>query len=282
MHGLAQFAMRSRLHAIAISLIAAAIPPLAWLSTIIVALVCLRHGVVTGSMLVLWTILPMGGWVYVSGDPSVLLTLVSTAGLALLLRKTLSWEVVLMASLVFSAISAGMFEWLAPGVIDRLIQIYMEYLQQLDASMQVSAEDAQAVLVGFFALGQALAMMVLLIIARWCQSGLYNPGGFKKEFHQLRLSSGFAAVIVAMMMLCFVFNEVLGRWLLLLTVPLLFSGLSFVHWFMAEKKLSKSWAIVFYVALLLLFQLVYPLLASIALMDSWFNLRNRIQTSQKD
>ena len=97
--------MRSRTHAIAVSMIAAAIPPLAWLSTIIVALVCLRQGVAAGSMLVMWVLLPMGGWVYVSGDPSVILTLVSTVGLALILRKTFSLEMVLIGALVFSVVT---------------------------------------------------------------------------------------------------------------------------------------------------------------------------------
>jgi len=32
----------------------------------------------------------------------------------------------------------------------------------------------------------------------------------------------------------------------------------------------------------LLFQIVYPFLASFALMDSWFDIRNRIETIQKD
>lgn len=282
MHGLAEFAMRSRTHAIAVSLIAAAIPPLAWLSTIIVALVCLRQGVATGAMLALWVLLPMSGWVYVSGDPSVILTMVSTAGLALVLRKTSSWEMVLIGVLVLSALSTWAIEWLAPGVVERLITIYMEYLEQVDVSLRVSAEDARTALLSFFSLGQAFAMTVLLIVARWCQSGLYNPGGFGKEFHNLRLSPGFAATIVALMMLCFIFSEVLGRWLLVLTVPLLFAALGFVHWFMAERKLSNGWAVAFYASLVLLFQLVYPLLASMALMDSWFNIRKRIQTIEKD
>ena len=175
-----------------------------------------------------------------------------------------------------------MIQWLAPGVLESLITIYMEYLEQVDASLRISAEDARTALLSFFSLGQAFAMIVLLIIARWCQSKLYNPGGFGKEFHQLRLSAGFAAVIVALMMLCFIFSEALGRWLLVLTVPLLFAGLGFVHWFMAERKLTNGWVVAFYASLVLLFQLIYPLLASIALMDSWFNIRKRIQTIEKD
>ena len=83
-----------------------------------------------------------------------------------------------------------------------------------------------------------------------------------------------------MMLFCFVFSEQLGRWIPLLTVPLIVSALAFVHWVMGTRKLSGNVVFVFYLLLLLLFQVVYPLLASLALVDSWFNLRTRIQSKE--
>ena len=125
-------------------------------------------------------------------------------------------------------------------------------------------------------------MLLMLVIARWCQSALYNPQAFSKEFHGIRLSPAVSATMVGAMLVCFVFPEQLGRWLPILTVPLVFAALGLAHWWFAYKKISNNWVVGFYSALVLLSQLVYPFLASLALMDSWFDIRERIRTIQED
>lgn len=282
MRAIAEFAMRGQHYAIATSIIAAALPLVGWIGTVIVALVCLRHGVAAGSIVLLWTLLPVGIVFYLQGDPSSAAVLVSTFILSMLLRQTLSWELVLIATVVLSAIGAVLFEWVAGGLLTRFAEIYLEYLSQVQATVAMSLEDAKTVLLGFFAVGQAFAMVVLLMIARWCQSALYNPGGFGKEYRQLRLSPAVSGGIVLLMLVCFVFREQLGLWFPLLTVPLVFASIALVHWLLARFEISKNWVAAFYAALVLLFQLMYPFLASMALMDSWFNIRNRVQTTSKD
>lgn len=282
MRAIAEFAMRGQTYAIATSMIAAALPLLGWLSSVIVALVCLRHGAAAGSIVLLWTLLPIGLGFYFVGDPSTAVVLVGTFLLAVLLRQTLSWELVLVATVVLSALGALLFDWVAGGLLDGFATVYLEYLAQVDAAIEITAEQARSILLGFMALGQACAMVVILIIARWCQSALYNPGGFGKEFRSLRLSPIVSAGVVFAMLVCFLFREQLGVWLPLLTVPLLFASIGLMHWLMKTYELSKNWVVAFYATLVLLFQLVYPFLASMALMDSWFNIRNRVQTNQKD
>ena len=282
MRAIAEFAMRGRAYATAISMVAAALPLLGWLSTVIVALVCLRSGVAAGSLIFLWTLLPVGVAFYFVGDPSPMIALIGTFMMAMLLRQTLSWELVLIASVVFSAAGALIFEFTAAGILDRFVQFYIDYLAQVDASVVIDPVQARKLLMGFFAVGQAFSMVVMLMIARWCQSTLYNLGGFRKEFHQLRLSPAVSGAIVLAMAVCYMFGDQLGRWLPLLTVPLVFASIGLAHWLMANRELSKNWVVGFYGSLALLFQIVYPFLASLALMDSWFDIRNRIETIQKD
>ncbi len=282
MRAIAEFAMRGQTYAIATSMIAAALPLLGWLSVVIVALVCLRHGALAGSMVLLWTSLPVGIAFYLVGDPSSAVVLASTFALALLLRQTVSWELVLVASIPLAAIGALLFDWLASGLLDGFAETYLEYIAQVDAAVQLTAEQARSILLGFLALGHAFAMLVWLIVARWCQSALYNPGGFGKEFRSLRLSPAVSAGLLIAMLVCFMFREQFGIWLPLLTVPLVFAAIALVHWLMKVNELSKRWAVAFYATLVLLFQLAYPFLASMALMDSWFNIRNRVQTNEKD
>jgi hypothetical protein len=160
----------------------------------------------------------------------------------------------------------------------------MGYTAQITAELQttgaLSYEEAQTFIMGIFAMGQAYAMLAFLILARWWQSQLYNPGGFQKEFHQLRLSPFMSGILIALLLICFVFNEQLGRWIPVLFVPLVMMALSLVHWLMRYQKLTGPWVFGFYMLLLLLFQVIYLLLASLALMDSWFNLRARIQSKE--
>jgi len=282
MRAIAEFAMRGRAYATAISMVAAALPLLGWLSTVIVALVCLRSGIAAGSLIFLWTLLPVGVAFYFLGDPSPMIALFGTFTMAMLLRQTHSWELVLVASVVFSAAGAVVFEFSAAEILDGFVQIYIAYLKQLDASVVIEPEQARKLLMSFFALGQAFSMVVMLMISRWCQSTLYNPGGFGKEFHQLRLSPAVSGSIVLAMAVCYMFGDQLGRWLPLLTVPLVFASIGLVHWLISNRGLSKNWIAGFYGSLALLFQIVYPFLASFALMDSWFDIRNRIETIQKD
>ena len=282
MRAIAEFAMRSRGHAIGTSMVAAMLPLLGWLSTVIVALVCLRHGAAAGALILLWTLLPVGVALYYVGDPTSVMALLGTFALALLLRQTLAWELVLIGSVVFAAIGTVVFELMASDLLDRFVQFYLEYQAGMDAALAIPEEKVAPLLLGFIGLGQAYAMLIMLVIARWCQATLYNPGGFKKEFHLLRLSPVTSSVILGLMAVCYLFNESIGYFLPLLMVPLVFAALGLVHWAMARNELSGHWVAMFYISLVLLFQLIHPLLASLALMDSWLDIRNRVQTNQKD
>lgn len=282
MKAIAEFAMRSRYYAIAMSMTAAALPLLGWLGTVIVALVCLRQGVAAGGLVLLWTLLPVGVSIYLIGDPSPAIVLIGTFVMAVLLRQTTSWELVLIAAVILAAAGSMIFSLTSGQLLDEVVAVYQNYQSQVDATLVVQPEELKTMLLGVFALGLALAMTVLIIIARWCQAALYNPGGFKKEFHALRLSPALGMAIVVMMLVCYLFADQLGRWLPLVSMPLMFAAIALMHWTVAAKGLSKNWVVAFYGSLLVLFQLVYPLLASVALMDSWFNLRNRIQPIQKD
>ncbi|MCH8257219.1 MAG: hypothetical protein IIA75_04850 [Proteobacteria bacterium] len=276
--------MRGRPHAVGATLISTSLPLLNWLGSAIVGLVILRKGPVEGLMVLMWALMPLGITLYLIGDPSSVIALLGTAILAYVLRVTVSWEITLAIAVLVSAFGSLVFELTATDVLAVIVEWYMEYMRQLAGQLQQTGElsvaEAKNSILGFFAIGQAYAMLAFLVLARWWQSELYNPGAFGKEFHQIRISPVLSTTLVVMMLFCFVFSEQLGRWIPLLTVPLIVSALAFVHWVMGTRKLSGNWVFGFYLLLLLLFQVVYPLLASLALVDSWFNLRTRIQSKE--
>ena len=278
MRAIAEFAMRSQKHAIGTCMVAGVLPLLGWISLVIVALMCLRQGLMAGSMVLLWAILPFGFQTYVVGDPT-LFSLLGIFLLAGLLRATLSWEMVLLTAVLYSAIAGLLFEWMA---LDKFLSVYSAYLQILEMPAALTATELGAVIADSVMILIAYGMIAMLLLARWCQAALYNPGGFKKEFHLIRLSPVAAVIIMVALISSYSLDNLLGRWLPLLTVPLIIAAFSFIHWLIASRELSTRWVVGFYFMLLFLGQPAYLLLIALGLLDSILNLRYRLQPIQKE
>ncbi|MCH7817034.1 MAG: hypothetical protein IIC60_10750, partial [Proteobacteria bacterium] len=115
----------------------------------------------------------------------------------------------------------------------------------------------------------------LLMLARWMQAALYNPGGFQKEFHGLRIELKVALLLLGLMLLANFGVLVPSAWVLYLAVPLMFSGLALIHAVVAKKKLSTMWLTALYVLLL---PFVMQLIVLLALVDSWYDFRARLKS----
>jgi cellulose synthase/poly-beta-1,6-N-acetylglucosamine synthase-like glycosyltransferase len=119
--------------------------------------------------------------------------------------------------------------------------------------------------------------IVLLMLARWMQAALYNPGGFKQEFHKLRVEQKAGLILIAAMLLASFGVLIPEAWVLYLVIPLLFSGIALVHAVVAIKNLSRMWLVTFYVLLML--PITVQMLVLFALIDSWYDFRSRLQGS---
>ena len=274
MRALAEFAMRGRSYAIGLSMVGAIVPLMSWVSGAIVSLVFLRKGGLDGSIVLLWTLLPLGLSIYFMGDPSSTNVVIGAAILAYVLRVTLSWELTLATTLVLSVIASLVFQYTASDVLILFVNLYIEIQKQL--SVEMTYESAEGQFLGGFAMLQAYMMFAFLILARWWQSQLYNPGEFKLEFHQIRVTPIFSSAILILIIACVLFGESLSRWIPLLTMPLAVSGLAMVHWLVNYRSLSGAWVSVFYLLLIFFFQLIYPILTVLALLDGYLNIRQRL------
>ena len=270
MRALAEFAMRSRLHAIGASMATALLPLLGWVSTVIVALVVLRHGIPAGSLVLLWTLLPVGVTFHLFGDPLPSTMLVGSFLMAAVLRHSQSWPTLLVTAVLYAAFSLLMIQ-------GYLINFLTDFLNRIELTPE---PEAMLQLTPLFAFGQAIALVVMLILARWAQSALYKPGRFKAEFHQLRLSPGLGTSLGVVILACLTVAEPWIWWLPLFTLPLVVAALGLAHWYFARINLSKGWVAIFYVSLLILSEfstLLLVLLAAMALLDTWFNIRMKVQ-----
>jgi hypothetical protein len=276
MRGLAEYAMRGRRQAILAAFITGLIPFInTVLSPALVALVILRHGWQEGAKVLVWALLPAVGWAIV-GDMTHLVVLLGVSALAVILHRTGSWQISLLA-----AILVGVAAELVLVVNPQFVAMLQQQLEVLLASssetaeLATQAEDMRAFLGTLFGVMSMFLAICLLILARWWQSILYNPGGFGEEFRQLRLDYRIAAGLMLLFVLANFGAPLLQGWMMYFMLPLFFAGLALVHGIAALRKASRLWMIVFYVVLMN--PLTAQILTIAALIDSWYNFRGRIK-----
>lgn len=263
---------------------------LAWLGCAAVALVILRRGLQAAASVFLLVLLLAAVWAY-TGNIIPLSTLLCTSALAVALRTTRSWSIVITLTPFVIMTWAVVLLVFASDYVAQLL-VYAEqgldvFKEQLalasanggnkDVAGQLLAQMpplTAAHLVGNLAFMQMLLTLMSLLTARWWQAKLYNPGGFQQEFYQLRLSRANILVLVAGLVL-FSIIEGYHQWAWLFAIPMIIVGIALVHALVALKQLSRPWLIGFYL-LFVTFAPIVPLLMMAVIADSALDFRSRI------
>ncbi len=290
---LAEFILRGRSQAAAIAFLGVLIYiPL--LSNITIGLVALRKGandgsIVLGAALLANVVLLAMGFsndsqqVYAIGAPLV------TFAIALVLRATISWPFTAYSAVIASGVVASLMVIVQPEITNEISAATQKMLESIvennEQSQEQVPENLREVLgnftavktAGLFAFFTLWTALVSLFIARWMQSWLFNPGGFQKEFHQIRLS-GAAAIAFVFCALCM---EYLGFeyafWSSLSISPLMLAGISLVHYFCKAGGLGYRGLFAYYGLLLIGAPIVILITVFAGVCDTWLDLRNRFQ-----
>ena len=293
MRFLAAFAMRGRLQALVaicgLAFASLALPPLSLLSSALLALVALRLGAKESGWVLLLALLALGlGGVLLTGNAmeSVLygaILWLPVWPMALVLRETrrLEWSMEASAGLGLLAV-LGVYL-----LVDDPVALWRERLQfftqpmldnasaDLDTVTLAKALDSLShYLTGAMAGGSVMSVILSVLIARWQQAVLFNPGGFRSEFVALRLHAGVAyaalACIAAGMLGSGVFAEI--AWNLNIVLLMLFTigGFSILHAILGSKSF---WIAGIYVALIIMPQFLLPPVALLGLSDPWLDWR---------
>ncbi len=272
--------MRGRNQALWVSVLGASTLLFSWLSAAVLALVTLRRGPTEGAYILAWAVLPAGFLLAVFGDVGPLGMIVGTTALAMMLRWTASWPLTLFgASLVGAITGLGML-WLGVNYLEQLATFFAEVFADLGAQLSQDGEPVElqapgiATIAGMLGLMNAVSCVLCLLLARWWQAALYNPGGFSQEFHSLRYSPQASTALVVLMLLVSTYGLEYRPWAVLISVPLSIAGLSVVHARAAYRKLGKGWLTVFYLLWVLL-DPVKLIVIGVAVADSWINFRSR-------
>jgi len=144
-------------------------------------------------------------------------------------------------------------------------------------------ETVAPLMTGTMAAGLSFAALTCVILGRWWQALLVNPGGLRKDFYALRLGRVLSLVGIAMVAVATLKVGVLSslalQWSLIAMVPFLFVGLAVVHASLANLKAAKGWLIALYVLMSLLPQ-VLLMVVLVGVLDPWLELRRRTERAE--
>ncbi len=298
---LANYVMRGPLAAILVvsvsGLLAMLLPPFSYLSGAAVGLVALRVGarqavlVMTGSaaatsalaLLVLGT-----PWL---GLALLLVLWMPVATVAHSLRRGADLaRSLLLASLfgvaVVMALHAGLDDpaaWWRETLQQALEQTSpaeQEALQALGAALDTAA----GLMTGIAAALLSLSVIVSLLLARWWQAMLYNPGGFRSEFHALRLGRVPGMVTAGLLAaLGFMGSGTPVTDLVPLALMLhMLQGIALVHALVAKTAAATGWLVAMYLLLLFALPQTAMALAVAGFVDNWMNFRTLMRKGRDD
>jgi hypothetical protein len=298
MRGVAAYIMKGRAQAVAA---VCAFTVLSWivslaslLSAAAVALPTLRNGAVEGALIMGAASLGVaaaGAMVYGSPAPAgyALALWLPVWLLALLLRQSgrLAWALTVAAGLGMALVLAI---YLASGDPAKMWLEELRLLAKPWLERQGSTPEAAMLMQNFelfarymtgsIAAGWMLTLSLGLFVARWWQSLLFNPGGFRAEFLELRASTAMANPWLALLALAWLSDgvgaEVAVNLVIALSTLFLLCGLAVLHAAFSGSANGGFWLTGMYMALIF----VSPLLVLIMLIgcsDAWIDWRRRFR-----
>jgi hypothetical protein len=147
------------------------------------------------------------------------------------------------------------------------------------ASVDALLEDLSHLMTGVIIASLVLGAVCSLLLARWWQAQLVNPGGLHSEFCSLRFWQSMGLMLVVFMLLSQLTrgppSDMAAQGVLVMLVPYLFAGLAVLHGLVARQGRGKGWLIAVYVLLGIIPQ-VALLLAGLGLVDTWIDFRRRL------
>lgn len=302
MRSLASFIMRgpaqATLVAVGTGVLALMLPPLSLVSGAAIALTTLRSGPKSGLIVALGStaFVAILAWLSLGSILPGLLFL----GVMWLPLWVLSWVLRETRSLAMTMLVAGIL-----GVLG-ILAVYLmlgdtsawweEMLLTLtEPAMQTGSpldagevEQAMAtlskVMTGIVASGMVLNALLCLFLARGWQALLYNPGGFRSEFHELRLGRVAALVALGVIVLSMLplggFSSAATEIMIVALSLFIIQGFAMVHAIVASRNMHVAWLVGLYLVSMFVLPQLLVLVALLGLIDTWADLRRRFGAQQ--
>lgn len=297
------FILQSRLHSMGTAFVLSILPFGGTVSILIVGLVTLRKGMYEGSLVLLASTLP---YVFLLMRPTgetqlvfnmvglVIISNILTWLFAVVLCKYSNWNFTLELAVMLGIIVVGMTHVFYPNLQDWWGMQVTRYLSNSSAMLEItksqdisSKTQAQVVDVikkyatSFLTTMVLLNALLQLLVARWWQAAMFNPGGLRIELHHIRLGYVTGVIFAVGLLLSCLGNSIVIDMMPILYLTFFAAGLSLIHALASLTKAAWIWLGVVYVVVLLLFPYSVPLLAMLALIDTWVDFRKKVSVQGK-
>jgi hypothetical protein len=287
---IAQFLLQKRSHAAAIAFLCGVLPfVFAGLGMIIMAFVTLRKGAREGLFVLFWAALPLVASAYVAGEYlSLALSLIGfflVWGMAVGLACLSSWSFLIQVSALAGVAVVALVHLSGIDVVSWWMAHLENYWQMIGPEDGAVSEEVKVKLRFLASLATGFEVFVLLsmallklVFARWLQAITVNPGGLKKELHQIYLGRG-CLIVLSVLGLAALLSQ---SWSMLDTLlPLagmyMIAGLSVLHYWLAPYRYAVPAILGFYVIIVIVpYAMLAPLL--IGVLDSGLNLRKKMSS----
>jgi hypothetical protein len=302
MRFLAAYIMRGRMQAILVAstlaILSMRMPPLSVLSMAAVALVTLRNGPREGLIVLLVGAIAtalLGMFLVTSPEfafaygvfqwlPIWLIAIVLrvTRKMATAIEVAVFLGILIVIG-VYTVVSdpAGLWN----GLLNTMMQPMLESAGDnipLD-EIKLSIDRLAHYMTGMVAAGSIFGLLLGLLLGRWWQSCLFNPGGFRQEFTHIKTSPKFAVTTLVIIVFALLSSGSASELAWNISVPLLvlytFIGTAIIHVLLAARKNANIMMPLFYGAMFMLSLATPAVIVPIAitgLSDTWLNLRDKI------
>ena len=294
MGGLLRFVTRSRYHAIGVSALSLLMPPFSFIAGAVIGLATLRYGLTEGATVLAGSaaVFAVAMWALAgSTAPAVVFVVVTglpALALCALLRATASQGLVLVAATLATGAGMTMLYLAVPDPAQWWLDVFAAILTTGTEGADPRAFEELAELFRSMVTGLPIAVMVtsmgIVFLARWAQAALDNPGGFGREFRDLRIGRWFAGgggAVVILALIATPRGTGVGHDLLMLIVAACaIQGIAMVHGLVTLRGGGRGWLVAMYASLLLVTPAAVLALSVAGFSDAWFDYRARFDRSQ--
>ncbi len=296
------FILQGRLQAMMAAFLLAFIPFIgASASILVAALVTLRKGAFEGTLVLIASLAPYvlsyamsepaaSGQLQIAMETLIAINILTWL-LALILRRYANWSLVIEVAALVGIMLVWSVHLLFPEIqawwgtqLTAYFNKTVSALGELASEGSITPDSVTSVVakVQRYVTGLAVASVMFnallqLILARWWQAVMFNPGELGKELSQIRLS--YVSVLVFMTVSVFGY---FGSDLCLDFMPVLIAafgaaGLSLIHRLVVSNKAGWFLLSMVYLSIMFIFPLGIVLVSIVGLFDSLLDLRKRLR-----
>ena len=291
MLAIARYALKSPFHAATVAGILAVlslfIPLVSILSGAIVGLVILTQGLVSGTRVILVSIVGITAVSYlITGSPLLGITIglvqwLPMMVLAEILRRTASLSYTLLVGMGLALVAVAVQFLLWPDSKDLWLQFMLQLFEGTDQS-GIDRQKLDQVLqnmVHWMTILLAAVMystfVATLFASRWFQARLADSDGYRNEFYSLKLGQtpaiGALVVLPAALMLQ---QDWLMAMLMVILSGFLYQGLAIAHVWSRQGR-RTTWLFLLY-AVMIVFPHAVAGTALLGVVDNWMNFRKNM------